>query len=182
MSQQQLSPTATTANVSPIAQTDGLVYADAVPLTSTEADLRGGDGAQIGNPIPTQFGEAIAAVIQLAVDGIITGNSTYVVMQMDMGDGVWIDMNWLFWNGHQGGATFLFSNGIAGATTYQQSRQVGQVPVDSSGAQGNGNNQLALGGRIRFVGKTVATGGSSSTQGSMNQVSATITYRLQTLR
>lgn len=182
MSQQQLSPTSVTANITPDPQTDGLVYSDAVPLTSTEADLRGGSGVQVGAPIATVFGQAIAAVIQLSIDGFMTGNSTYVVMQMDVGNGIWIDMNWLFWNQVQGSATFLFSNGIAGATTYQQTRNAGQVPVDSNGAQGNGNNQLALGGRIRFVGKTVATGGSSSTQGNMNQVTATITYRLQPLR
>ncbi len=182
MTQQTLSPSSTLASATPTAATDGVAYAVAVPLTTTEADLNGGIGVQITAPIPTTFGEAIAAVIQLSINGIITGNSTYVVMQMDMGDGVWIDLNWLFLNQTQGTATFVFSNGIAGANTVQQTRNAGQVPLTSAGIQGSGSNQLALGGRLRFVGRCVMTGGSSSAAGVSTQVTATIRYRIQALR
>lgn len=168
----------TTANITPTAASDGIAYAVSVPLTSTEADLNGGTGVQITAPIPTTFNEAISAVVQLTVTGIITANSVYVVMQQDMGDGVWIDMNWIFTSQNQGTATFVMSNGVAGANSFQQSRQSGQVP----NPQANGSNQMALGGRIRFVGKVTMAGGSSSVSGTPAAVSATIRYRLQGLR
>ena len=162
------------ANIIPTAASDGVAYAIAVPLTTTEADLNGGTGVQITAPIPTTYGEAICAVIQLSINGIIVGNSTYVVMQMDMGDGVWIDMNWLFWNQTQGTATFVFSNGIAGANTIQQSRNSNSVP----NPQVSGANQLALGGRLRFTGRTIMTNGSSSAAGVVTVVTATIRYKI----
>ena len=166
-------------NITPTASEDGVKYSVDVPVTSTEADLAGGTGSAGPAPFPTSFGQAIVAVVRLAIEGFITGNSTYVVMQMDVGgDGVWVDMNWLFWNQVQGNATFVFSNGVAGALTVQQSRNSGQVPQP----QAIGSNQLALGGRIRFVGKHVPTGGSSSTVGVNQQVTVNITYKLLGLR
>lgn len=160
-------------NITPEAPIDGVLYASGVPLTTTEAVL--GDGLKTPVLIPTTFGAAIVAVIQLNIDGFITGNSTYIVMQIDLnGDGVWVDLNWLFWNQVQGSAKFVFSNGVAGANTFQQSRNAGSVP----NPQASGSNQMTLGGRIRFVGRTVMTGGSSSTLGLMTQVTATITYKL----
>lgn len=182
MAQQSLSPSSTAANIVPEPADDGIAYAVAVPLTPTEADVNGGTGVQITAPIPTVYGQAIAAVVKLTANGIIVGNSTYVVMQMDMGDGVWADMCWCFWTGTQGNATFVFSNGIAGANVFQQSRNNGQVPLNSSSVQGNGYNQMALGGRIRFVGRSVMTGGSSSAPGVATQITVTIRYRLQGLR
>jgi hypothetical protein len=167
-------------NIFPTASTDGVLYANAVPLTSTEAVL--GDGVEVATLVPVSFGQAISAVIQLSINGIIVGNSTYIVLQMDMGNGVWVDLNWLFWNQTQGTATFVFSNGIAGATTFQQTRNSGQVPLTSAGVQGNGTNQLTLGGRIRFVGKTLMTAGSSSAPGVTTAITATIHYRLLGLR
>lgn len=164
----------TTANIIPTAGSDGITYSAAVPLTTTEADL--GDGILAPHPIATQFGEAIAAVVTLTINGIVTASSAYIVMQMDMGDGVWVDMNWAVWTGSQGTVVFVFSNGIAGADTFQQTRQAGAPPSSS------GSNQLALGGRIRFVGKSNFAGGSSSLSGVPTAVLATIKYRLQALR
>jgi hypothetical protein len=155
---------------------DGIPYATAVPLTPTEAVL--GDALATPVLIPTVYGEAVLATVVLSANGLIVGNSTYVVMQVDMGDGVWVDINWCFWSGTQGTATFVMSNGIAGANTFQQTRVAGAVPTP----QASGSNQLALGGRIRFVGKTVMTGGSSSVAGTPTAVTATIKYRLQSLR
>lgn len=168
---------ATYSNITPTAPTDGLPYSVSVPLTSTEADLNGGTGALTG-PIATEFGQAIVAVVQLSVNGYITANNTYLVMQMDMGDGVWVDLNWLVWTGSQGSGLWVFSNGIAGATTLQQTRTVGAPPSPQS----NGSNQLALGGRMRFVGKALFSGGSSSLAGLTTSVLATIRYRLLGLR
>ncbi len=170
----------TAANIIPTALTDGIPYATSVPLTSTEAVL--GDALLTPVLIPTTFNEAISAVVKLTANGVITGNSTYVVLQMDMGDGTWVDLCWCFWNNVTGNATFVFSNGIAGANVFQQSRNSGQVPVNSSGVQGNGSNQMTLGGRLRFVGKSSMTGGSSATPGTSTSITATITYRLQPLR
>lgn len=159
-------------SIIPLAGTDGIAYCTNVPLTTTEADL--GDGLLTPRPIATTFGAAIVAVVQLSINGNITGNSTYVVMQMDLGDGVWVDLNWAFWNSTTGSATFVFSNGVAGADTFQQSRNSGAVP----NPQANGSNQMGLGGRIRFVGQTRMTGGSSSAPGVTTAVSATIKYKL----
>ena len=103
-------------------------------------------------------------------------------MQCDLFDGTYIDMCWCFWTGVQGSATFVMSNGIAGANVFQQTRNSGQVPVTSLGVQGSGSNQLTLGGRIRFVGKAAMTGGSSNVAGTSTSITATIKYRLQPLR
>lgn len=173
---------AATVSITPTASGDGITYSDAVPLTTSEADVRGGTNAQISTTIPTNFGEAICAIVQLTVSGIVVTNSSYIVMQMDMFDGVWIDLCWCFWNGKQGTAIFVMSNGIAGANAFQQTRQSGEVPVNSSSVQGNGSNQLALGGRIRFVGKAVTSGGSMAAGGVLGQISVTIKYRIQSLR
>lgn len=166
----------TVANIVPTAEVDGVLYATAVPLTSTEATL--GDALVTPSIIPTNFGQCILAVIQLSNNGIIVANNTYVVLQVDMGDGVWVDANWCVWTGTQGNATFVFSNGIAGANVFQQSRDVGQVPV----AQSSGSNQITLGGRLRFVGKTLMSSGSSSAPGVPTSVTVTIRYRLMGLR
>lgn len=178
MAQQTLSPTTPTVSITPNSHSDGVPYAVSVPLTSTEASLAGGTGSAGTDPIGTDYGQAIVATVVLTVTGYITGQNSYVVMQMDMGDGVWVDLNWCVWTGNQGSATFVFSNGIAGANTLQQTRASGQVP----NPQSNGSNQLCLGGRIRFVGKNIFVGGSSSISGTPAAVSATIKYKLLGLR
>lgn len=167
----------TTANIIPTAGSDGIPYAVNVPLTSTEADLNGGTNVPT-SPVQIEAGQSIIAIVQLSVTGIITGNTAYVVMQVDLGDGVWADVCWCVWNGSQGSATFVMSNGIAGANVFQQSRQAGQPP----NPQSSGSNQMMLGGRIRFVGKSIFTGGSSSLFGTPTAVNATIRYRLLHLR
>lgn len=164
------------ANIVPTAGTDGIPYATDVPLTTTEAAL--GDALNSPALIPTTFGEAVSAVVKLTVTGLIVSNNTYVVLQMDMGDDTWVDLCWCVWTGSQGTATFVFSNGIAGANVFQQSRSSGQPPTPQS----NGSNQMTLGGRLRFVGKTTMLGGSSSLAGTPSAVKATIKYRLQPLR
>jgi len=162
-------------NITPTAETGGLTYANATPLTGTEADLNGGTGAITG-PIPTEAGQALVAVVTLTINGHITGNNSYVVMQTDLGDGTWADLNWAVWTGSDGSTTFVFSNGAAGANTFQQTRQAGGFPTS------NGSNQLCLGGRMRFVGKATAVGGSSSLAGTTAGITVTVKYKLLHLR
>lgn len=164
-----------TANITPTAETDGVLYASAVPLTSTEASL--GDALKTPDPISIVEGQTIVAVVKLTINGFVTGNSTYIVLQTDLGDGTWIDVAWIFWNQVQGNATFVLCGGGLGAmnNAFQQSRNAGQVPQP----QANGSNAVPLGGRVRFVGKTVMTGGSSIAAGVSNLVTVTITYKLQ---
>ena len=165
-------------NIVPTALIDGVSYASATPLISTEATL---GSAGTPDPVPIAEGQEIVAIVKLAINGLITANSTYIVMQTDLnGDGTWVDVAWLFWNATQGSAVFVMSGGGRGAmnNVFQQSRGVGQVP----NPQANGSNAVPLGGRVRFVGKTVMTGGSSSAPNISTVVTATITYKLSAPR
>lgn len=165
-------------NLTPPAVTDGVVYATSVPLTPTEAAL--GDEAKTPALIGVAEGQTIVAVVKLSVNGIITGNSTFVFLQTDLGDGTWIDVAWCFFNAKQGTSTFVLCGGGLGAmnNAFQQSRQANSAPT----SQANGSNAVPLGGRCRFTGFTNMIGGSSSLAGTSTTVSATITYRLQTPR
>lgn len=165
-------------NINPTVETDGIPYCTAVPLTATEADL--GDSAKTPAPIAVVYGQVIVAVVRLTVNGFIIGNSTYIVMQTDLGDGTWVDVAWCFYSSTQVPATFVLCGGGLGAmnNAFQQSRNAGQVPQP----QANGSNAVPLGGRVRFVGQTKMTSGSSSAPGASTAVSATITYKLMTPR
>lgn len=175
MSQQTLSPSSTSANTTPTAPSDGIVYANAVPLTPTEAAL--GDALVTPAVIPVAEGQTIVAVVQLSVNGFITGNSTFVFLQTDLGNGVWVDVAWIFFSSTQAPGTFVLCGGGLGAmnNSFQQSRNSNSAPV----TQANGSNQVPLGGRLRFTGFTRMTSGSSSAPGVSTQVSATITYKIQ---
>jgi len=167
----------TTANITPTAGSDGIPYGTSVPLVFTEATL--GDSRLTPDPIATEYGQAIVAVVTLTINGYVVGQNSYVVMQMDMGDGVWADLAWAVWTGNQGSATFILSAGGLGAmnNAFQQTRQSGQYPSSAAGS-----NAGPLGGRIRFVGKSNFNGGSSSLAGVTTSVSATIKYKLMTPR
>lgn len=160
----------------PTAPTDGVTYANSVPLTANEADLFGGVGAQALDPVPTIWGQTVLAIVQLKVSGSIATDSAYVVMQTDNGDGVWIDVAWIVSTLTVGAQTFVLCGGNLGSANnaFQQSRAAGTAPGS------NGSNAMPLGGRIRFVGKATTTGGSSSAApGVAPGVQATITYRVQ---
>jgi hypothetical protein len=161
-------------NIVPTAPTDGIPYATAVPLTTTEADL--GDTLSTPRPIPVAYGQAIVAVVRLTINGFVTGNSTFVFLQMDLGDGVWVDVAWCFYSSTQAPATFVLCGGGLGTmnNAFQQSRNSGSAPA----TQASGSNAVPLGGRVRFTGFTRMTGGSSSAPGVSTQVTATITYKL----
>ena len=163
------------ANIIPEAPTDGIRYANAVPLTPAEAAL--GDALQVPAIIPVAAGQTVVAVVRLVPNGIITGNSTFVFLQTDLGDGTWVDVAWCHYNGTQAPATFVLCGGGLGAVNnaFQVGRQSGSAPA----VQANGSHAVPLGGRCRFTGFTRMTGGSSSAPGVSTVVTATITYRLQ---
>ena len=162
-------------NLTPTAVTDGVVYCTDVPLTPSEADI--GDSAKTPDPIGVAFGQVIVAVVKLKINGIATSVNSYVVMQTDLGDGTWIDVAWIVTGNNQGTATFvLVGGGGITSNSFQQSRQSGGFPAS------NGSNQVPLGGRIRFVGKAVVAGGSSTNPGVPNVVLATVTYKLMAPR
>lgn len=166
---------AITANITPTPLVDGVIYANAVPLTPTEAAL--GDAIQTPAVIPVVAGQTIVAVVKLTVSGFIVGGSHFVAMQTDLADGTWVDVAWAFWNGSQGTATFVLCGGGLGAmnNAFQMTRQSSSLPT----SQANGSNALPLGGRIRFTGFSKMIGGSSNVAGTATAVAATVTYRIQ---
>ena len=168
----------TTANITPTAATDGVVYATNVPLVSTEADL--GDGLKTPSPIAVIEGQTIVAVVKLAVQGHVTGQSSFIFLQTDLGDGTWVDVAWCFFTGTDGTATFVLCGGGLGAmnNAFQQSRKASAAPS----TQANGSNAVPLGGRCRFTGFATSVGGSSNLAGVTAGVTATVTYRLQNPR
>lgn len=162
-------------NIVPTAPSDGVLYANAVPLTAIEAAL--GDGLLTPALIAIAEGQTIVAVAKFSVNGLVVASSTFLFLQTDLGDGTWIDVAWCYWNGGQGTATFVLCGGGLGAmnNAFQQLRNPSSAPL----SQANGSNAVPLGGRCRFTGFTKFVGGSSSLAGVTTSVSATITYKLQ---
>ncbi len=142
---------ATYGNIAPLAETEGVVYATAKAFTGTEADLYNG---ALSDPIVLPYEAAIAASVQITVTGGPSPASIYVVMQTDMGDGVWVDVAWALCTATSGTSTFWLSAGVAGSNAFAQTRAVGTAPSSS------GSNQCCL-GRVRFVGKATLSGGTS---------------------
>ena len=163
------------ANITPTAPTDGILYCTSVPITPGEASL--GDALVTPALIPVAQGQTIVAVVRLAVNGHITGNNTFVFLQTDLGDGVWVDVAWCNTKITDGSATFVLCGGGVGA----MNNAFGPLRLASSApsTQANGSNAVPLGGRVRFTGFSALTGGSSSVSGTVPLVQATITYRLQ---
>ena len=168
----------TTANIIPLAATDGIVYCTNTPLVANEAVL--GDALVCPAVVPIVEGQTVVAVVQLSANGVITGNQTFVFLQTDLGDGTWIDVAWAYWNNVTGSATFVLCGGGLGAmnNAFQQSRNSNSAPTP----QANGSNAVPLGGRVRFTGFAKMTGGSSSAPGVATAITATITYKIQTPR
>lgn len=166
------------ANIVPTAPTEGIPYCTAVPITPPEAML--GDGLKTPALIPVTEGQTIVAVVELSVNGHITGNNTFVFLQTDLGDGVWVDVAWCNTKITDGSATFVLCGGGIGAmnNAFGPLRKSGSAPT----TQANGSNAVPLGGRCRFTGFSALTGGSSSIAGTVPLVAATITYKLQHAR
>lgn len=168
----------TVANITPTAPIDGVVYAASVPITTTEATL--GDATEITTSIPITYGQTIVALVELAINGFVTGNSTFVFMQTEIGEGNWVDVAWCFFNSTQAPGKFVLCGGGLGAmnNAFNASRNSNSAPA----TQASGSNQMPLGGRVRFTGFTRMTGGSSSAPGVSTVVSVTITYKIQSPR
>ena len=157
---------------------DGVLYALTALMPSAEGDVFNGVGQ---DPVSIPYHEAIAATVLFQVQGgpLIT-NSSYVVLQTDMGDSNWIDVAGCGFTALNGTSLFLLSAGVAGALSLQQTRTVGATPTPV-----NFSNQMCLGGRIRFVGKSSNTGtliSSSPGPTVIPGVNVTIRYKLLGLR
>lgn len=163
------------ASITPEAPTDGIAYATEVPLVPTEASL--GDALKTPALIPIIEGQTIVAVVKFTVSGYVTGNSTFVFLQTDLGDGTWVDVAWCFFRANQGTATFVLCGGGLGAmnNAFEQARQASSTPA----SQASGSNAVPLGGRVRFTGFSKFIGGSSNVAGTATSVKATITFKIQ---
>jgi hypothetical protein len=170
----------TFANVNPGPSTDGLKYCSNAVIPAVESGLA--DSTLQGyDPIPVPYEVAVVATVELSAGANIGSNSTYIVLQTDVGSGQWYDLAWILWTGTGGQANFLLSAGVGGANVITQ-RTVGTAPA------GSGSNQAPLGSRIRFVGKSTITGVASSSSAVSSpgnvpsHVTATIRYKLVGLR
>lgn len=170
----------TFANIVTTAETDGIVYANAVPITPTEGVL--GDNAQVPTIIPIAEGQTLVATIKLWSTGHLTGNNTYVFLQTDLGDGNWVDVAWCRFTDTDtlvgNPATFVICGGGLGAmnNAFGPLRRTSSPPS----TQASGSNAMPLGGRCRFTGFGILSGGSSSAAGlNTGNPACTITYRIQ---
>lgn len=166
------------ANIEPTPLSDGILYGTNVPITPPEAAL--GDALVTPVLIPVIEGQTIIGVVQLTVNGHITGNNTFVFLQTDLGDGVWVDVAWCNTRITNGSVTFVLCGGGVGAmnNAFGPLRKNGSAPA----TQANGSNAVPLGGRCRFTGFSALTGGSSSLAGTVPLVQATIKFKLQNPR
>lgn len=118
-----------------------------------------------GDPVPLPFEQAIAAEVAFAAQGSPSGVSVcYVVLQVDNGDGNWVDACWCNLTAVPGASPTVFwlSVGLDAVNgVFQQARAVGTTPTPS-----NSSNPIALGARMRFVGKCTLTASSSSSSSS----------------
>ena len=163
----------TNATMAPL--TDGKSYSVNVPLTSNEAVLSTSSSPWYPDPVPLSFQQALVATVLLSAPTPLASNASYVVLQTDMGDGVWVDVAWAIWTGTSGNAVFLFSvmGNPALTLAVQQTRAAGTAPGST------GQNNIALGARFRFVGKaTINAGSSSSPSAGFSGVQATIKFKL----
>jgi hypothetical protein len=145
------------SGIAPTIGSDGVTYCSAVTLPGTEADL--------GTPFAVSFGQALVATVNFVASGTISTNQSYVICQMMLDNMAWVDLVWASWSGlTAANDSFLLSAGSTGASAFQQSRQANTAPAGSEW------NQCPLGGRLRFVGKAVVTGGGSAL--------CSITYKL----
>ena len=168
------------SNIRSAPPTDGIVYCDGVPFTTSEADLYNQAKPPGRDPAPVSFTQAVVAIITLSVQGAVNPGTTWVVMQTDLAsDGNWVDLNWLTSTIAGGSEYYTFSNGVAGANSFQKTRAAGVVPATPLGY-----NQCCLGGRIRFVGgrTTGDLPASSSYSSGVNLLTARIVYKLLGLR
>lgn len=165
------------ANVADTLQSSGFPYAIDTALPAAEADLFNlSSPLPYRTPIPIKYAQAISAFVRLSVSGAIVSNTSYVVLQTDLGDDYWIDVAWCRWTGTSGETLFVLSAGVDGANSVQQTRAVGTAPGT------DGSRQMPLGDRVRFVGKAAITTSGVSSSGAGPSIRGTIRYKLLGLR
>ncbi len=161
---------------------DGVTYADGSTfMPAAEGDLETVTGPE-QTPPPVLYGGWVLAYVQFSFIGNIGVQTSYVVLQTGMGDGLWLDLAWCVNTSISGTPLYWLSTVMAGANAVRQSRVVGDAPATALGS-----NALPLGGQIRFVGKSTITYGTSSSSaslapGSVPGVYATIKYKLGGIR
>jgi len=165
-------------------QSDGMPYCTNKAVPAAENDLYNFQPSVPPgkDPVEVLYGEAIVAIVVLTAAGSIQSQTTFIVLQTDLGGGNWIDVAWITWTGTTGSATFVLSGGAHGANAFQQDRATGTAPNPTSGSR-----QFPLGGRIRFVGKssinaTAQASSSSSSSAGGPSISCTIRHKLLGLR
>jgi hypothetical protein len=164
------------ANIVPSSQVGGIYYCQNVVLPSFEADL--------GVPVSLIYHRALTAVVELTPVNVSV-NTSYVVLQTDVGDGVWCDVCGAGFSSTTG-VTFFFDASVQNANTVvQQTRAQGTPPSPLAGS-----NPISLGARFRFTGQANLTGSSSSASSATSSTSsgggvyilATVRYHLTGLR
>ena len=167
------------ANIIPIASLDGIIHVSSKVLPSLEGTLFNRTSPPFADPIPVIYNQAIQAIINFSITGEPNTNTSYIVLQTDLGDGKWVDVAWVVWTATTGTAVFAMGGGVAGANAFQQTRAIGTAPGSS------GSNQIPLGGRLRFTGKASlgASASSSPPNSGVNAVvTVTVTYKLMGLK
>ena len=152
------------ANAAPPAPTPGTPYAINHLMPAAEGSLSD-QPPYIYDPVPLSNERAISAEVAFTQQGPITGITTcYVVMQTDWGDGNWVDAAWCNLTALPGANPAVFTLFIGLDATngaFQQTRAQGTAPTPA-----NSGNTIALGARIRFVGKATVQSSSSSSSSS----------------
>jgi hypothetical protein len=159
-------------SVTPPALIDGVNYCLSKNLPAVEGDL--------GKPVGVIYAQAVVAIVQFSVSGNPVTNSSYVVLQTDLfGNNVWVDVAGAVFTALTGTGLFVLSSGVPGPLGVQVTRLAGIAP------QTTGANGMTLGGRLRFIGKTTLSSGSSSSSSSGSvgfSCNVTINYKLLGLR
>ena len=159
---------ATYANIDPTPQTMAVKYAVSKALTTTEATIY---NQSTGDPVlPRGHAHSINAVGTITITGGPSTTEAYVVMQTDLGNGIWIDVAWFPTAATSGTKTFYLSCIQSVSVCVEQTRASGTAPGFA------GASSVGLLDRIRFVGKAVFTGGTNPA------ATVSLSYKLLGLR
>jgi hypothetical protein len=150
---------------------DSIPYSLNAVLPTSEADIFNGVGISARDPLPVLYAAAAIAAVGLSVSGSPASNQSYVILQTDL-MGTWIDLATCTWSDTSGSATFLLCAGAPGGACAFRAWRAADVAPQGTESVPN----CPLGGRVRFVGKAVLTGGTSP------QVTATVNVKLMGLR
>jgi hypothetical protein len=172
------------ANIASAPKTDGLPYCVNIIMPSAENDLFALPGSAAPSeydPIGVSWGQGVFASVHFIPSNIQSNPGSYVVLQTDFGnDGFWFDLAWCSTVTLVERKFALCVSGQGINNVFEQTRLVGTAPSPA-----NGNNNYGLGGRLRFVGKSLASGGSSGSSGSSGGLTGmllTIRYKILGLR